>query len=289
MNPRTLLLTLAALTTAGVTAFLVNGWMERQRRQVVVPVVKKVETLKVLVARTNLGAGTFLKREHTVWQVWPEGNVSPAYAVKGKRKQEEFIGSVVRSSIVAGQPVTDASVVKVGERGFLAAVLSPGLRAVSFPITAASGISGLVFPGDRVDIILSHKFKIQSDDKSKQKLRMASETVLINVRILAMDTRTDDQKDKKKKGTVPKTVTLEVTPKQAEIVSVALNLGKLSLSLRSLAHNTDGKITDSETIKQSSRGRTVTLDGEVSRVLSIGEASDAVHVIRGGSKQGGGK
>ena len=156
MNPRTILLALAALITAGLTAFLVNGWMDRQRAlmNVKAPVAPKVEVHQVLVAKMDLGAGTFLKLRDTQWQVWPEGSLSSAYAVKGKREQKEFVGSVVRSSIVAGQPVTDSSVVKAGERGFLAAVLTPGSRAVSFPITASSGVAGLVFPGDRVDIIL---------------------------------------------------------------------------------------------------------------------------------------
>ena len=287
MNPRTILLTLAALTTAGITAFLVNGWMERQRAlmNVKAPVVAKAEVLQVLVARGNLGAGTFLKSNDTLWQVWPEGSLSPAYAVKGKRKKEEFVGSVVRSSIVAGQPVTDASVVKAGERGFLAAVLSPGLRAVSFPITAASGIAGLAFPGDRVDLILSHKFKTAGAGKSKRKIRMASETVLTNVRILAMDTRTDDQKEKSKRSRVPKTVTLEVSPKQAEIVSVALNLGKLSLSLRSLAKTETDSAGDPKKAMEAARGRTITLDGEVSRVFSMGGDNYSVNVLHGGKAE----
>ncbi len=287
MNPRTLLLALAALMTAGLTAFLVNGWMERQRALNVRAPAPKVEVLQVLVAKRNLGAGTFLKRGDTTWQAWPEGSLSSAYAVKGKRKQKEFVGSVVRSTIVAGQPVTDSNVVKVGERGFLAAVLTPGLRALSFPITAASGIAGLVFPGDRVDLILSHKFKVTSSGNSKSKIRIASETVLTNVRILAIDQRTDDQKEKSNRSRVGKTATLELTPKQAEIVSVALNLGKLSLSLRSLAKKGTGSAGDPEKEMKSARGRTMTIDGEVSRLLSIQQDSDSVNVLHGGSAEVG--
>jgi pilus assembly protein CpaB len=261
--------------------------MERQRAQMVVKPVPKAERLAVLVAKANLGAGTFLKPGDTVWQVWPEGGLSPAYVVKGKRKIEEFVGSVVRSSIVAGQPITDGSVVKVGERGFLAAVLSPGLRAVSFPITASSGIAGLVFPGDRVDLILSHKFKTASSGKSKNKLRIASETLLTNVRIIAIDQRTDDQKEKKKKSGVPKIATLEVTPKQAEMVSVALNLGKLSLSLRSLAKNETGSAADAKKAMNAARGRTATMENEVSRLLSIQEDNDSINVLHGGTAEEG--
>jgi len=281
MNPRTILLALAALTTAGVTAFLVNGWMERQRALNVKAPVVKVERLQVLVAKTTLGAGTFLKPTDTVWQAWPEGNLLPAYVVKGKRRKEDFVGSVVRSQIIAGQPVTDAGVVKVGERGFLAAVLSPGMRAVSFPINAATGISGLVFPGDRIDLILSHRLRSQSS----RKIVSASETVLTNVRVIAMDSRTDDQKNKGKGSGVPKIVTLEVRPKQAEIISVALNLGKLSLSLRSLSSAKDGSAGDQEKDLKAARGRTVTVDGEVSRLLSIQHDSEGITIMRGTKSQ----
>jgi pilus assembly protein CpaB len=281
------MLALAALTTAGITAFLVSGWMERQRAQINVkaPEAPKAKILEVLVAKRNLGTGTFLKPGDITWQAWPAGSLQSAYAVQGKRKIKEFVGSVVRSSIVAGQPVTDASVVKVGERGFLAAVLSPGMRAVSFPITAASGIAGLVFPGDRVDLILSHKIKTATAGKSGSKIRIASETVLTNVRILAIDQRTDDQKGKKsKKSSVGKTATLEVTPKQAEMISVALNLGKLSLSLRSLARK---GVNPGAKEPTSSRGKTVTMDGEVSRLLNIRDYNNSVTILRGSGSETG--
>ena len=108
--------------------------------------------------------------------------------------------------------------------------------------------------------------------------------MLTNVRILAMDTRTDDQKDKSKRSKVAKTVTLEVTPKQAEMISVAMNLGKLSLSLRSLAKKKPGVAGDPEKDMKAARGRTMTLDGEVSRLLSIKNDDDTVTVLRGGGK-----
>ena len=295
MNPRTILLALAALTTAGLTAFLVHGWMERQRAQMAVraPTPVQEDGISVLVAKSNLGAGSFIQPGDIRWQVWPEGSLSPSYIIKGKRQEADFLGSVVRVGIVAGQPITDNSVVKVGERGFLSAVLKPGMRAIAVPVNAASAIAGLVFPGDRVDLILTHKFEVQDEDKNARKLRQASETVLMNVRILAIDQRMDDQKgDGKKKSTfVPKTTTLEVTPKQAEIVNVALTLGQLSLSLRSLAKTEqqlkDGKSGEELVVK---RGRTRTRDSEVSGLLSGGAG---VTVLRGASsdkgQQAGGK
>lgn len=289
MNPRTVLLALAALVTAGLTAFLVQGWMERQRAQLTVraPAAPQTEGTSVLVAKTDLGAGSFVQPGDLRWQAWPEGSLSPAYALKGKRKEADFVGSVVRTGIVAGQPVTDSSVVKVGDRGFLAAVLQPGMRAVAVPVTAASAIAGLVFPGDRVDLILTHKFQVETESKNQKKLRQASETVLTNVRILAIDQTTDDQKKDNGKTRVPKTATLEVTPKQAEIVNVALTLGQLSLSLRSLAkteQSKDGKIEE-QVVR---RGRTRTRDSEVSGLVA--GQGNGVTVLRGSeSKKGGGK
>jgi pilus assembly protein CpaB len=286
MNTRTLLLAVAAVATAGVTAFLIQGWMERQRAQMNAhtPVVApKPEGHSVLVAKNNIGAGSFVKPGDLRWQVWPEGNLSPAYVVQGKRKESDFVGSVVRAAIVAGQPITDSSVVKAGERGFLAAVLTPGSRAVSVPVTATSAIAGLVFPGDRVDLILSHKFEVKNENEKDRQIRLASETVLTNVRILAIDQSTDDQNNKKKLG-VPKTATIEVTPKQAEMVSVALNLGQLSLSLRSLAQDESEK-DPKKTPEGTRRGRTLTRDSEVSRVLGYGRKKTAVVVLRGGDAE----
>ena len=297
MNPRTLILAVAALATAGLTAFLVQGWMERQRAQMTVrgPAAPPMPAgQSVLVAKNNIGAGSFVKPADLRWQVWPEGGLSPAYVVQGKRQESEFVGSVVRTAVVSGQPITDSSVVKPGERGFLAAVLTPGQRAVTVPVTATSAIAGLVFPGDRVDLILSHKFEIQGEKEKDRQIRLVSETVLTNVRILAIDQSTDDQNGKKKTG-VPKTATIELTPKQVEIVSVALNLGQLSLSLRSLAKDVTDFSAGEDPEEGTSRGKTLTRDSEVSRVLAFGRMKKpTVVVLRGGESEnsaatGGGK
>lgn len=290
MNPRTLLLAIAALTTAGLTAFLVQGWMENQRSQMArAPEKAKPVGLSVLVAKKNIPNGRFIKAQDLMWQAWPEGNLSPAYAVKGKRKIADFVGSVVRASIVAGQPVTDDAVVKVGERGFLAAVLTPGMRAVSVKVGATTAIAGLVFPGDRVDLILTSKVKVIGASKKERKLYRAAETVLTNVRILALDQRTNDQQGKNNKTRVPKTATFELTPKQVEMVSVARGLGSLSLSLRSLAkEDADSDAPDDAKAKKKKeedkiarRGRSVTTDTEVSRLLTGTNGKKQITVMRG--------
>lgn len=286
MNLRIILLATAAVATAGTTAFLVQGWLDHQRSQMA-RASRPAEAPAangVLVARKALPTGTFVKAEDLRWQPWPEGAIDPTYVLQGKREPQSFAGAVVRQSVVAGQPVTDARLVKPGDRGFLAAVLSPGTRAVAVAVNASSAIAGLVFPGDRVDLILSHRFEVPGE-KSKREVRRASETVLTNVRVIAIDQSTDDQKAK---PAVPKTATLEVTPRQAEIVAVAMELGKLSLSLRSLARIEDdtttiGAVKADDDTELAKRGRTLTRDSDVSRLIarSNRRLQHVVHLMRG--------
>ena len=286
MKVRVLLFAAVAVVSAGATAYLVQGWLNKQRaefaRSAKAPAQKPVTTT-VLVARRAMHAGTFVKPEDVRWQAWPEGSIDPSYVLQGQRDLASFTGAVVRRGIVAGEPITDARVVKPGDRGFLAVVLSPGSRAVSVPVTVSTAISGLVFPGDRVDLILSHR-SAEAGAHGKAESVLASETVLENVRVIAIDQSTDDQKGKAPVAAVPKTATLEVTPRQAEMVMVAAELGKLAFSLRSLALPEEGDIggdvlaTDPDA---ATRGQTITHDIEVSRLIGESRKSVGVHVLRG--------
>jgi pilus assembly protein CpaB len=236
MNVRTVLLAFVALSLAGLTALFARQWLDKQRVQIAAPIAAPAPSaaVEVLVAREKLQAGSFVKPEHMRWQAWPEATLAPAYVVKGKGDMNSFVGAVVRHSIAPGEPVTAGRVVMPGDRGFLAAVLSPGMRAVSVSINAETGISGLVFPGDRVDLILAHAIKTQNTEGNA--IRRASETVLSDVRVIAIDQSTREHNEK---PAVAKTVTFEVTPKQAEVIAIASEIGKLSLSLRSLAVSED--------------------------------------------------
>jgi pilus assembly protein CpaB len=290
MNLRALLFGLLALIAAGVTFFGAKSWLEAQRRAMV-PVATApkpaAKATMVLVAKQNLPQGTLLQPTHLRWQAWPDETLSETYAVQGKRKIEDFVGAVVRQGIAGGEPITNARVVFPGERGFLAAVLEPGMRAVTVPINATSGIAGFVFPGDRVDLILTHNY-----DKASGAARKGSETVLADVRVLAIDQRSDDQANKPDVG---RTATLEVTPKQSEMIPLITELGRLSLALRSLepaeelVHaGADGD--DPMRRKPGLRGTTFTLDTEVSRLLkpNTGKGSQPEHVVsvvQGGKSQ----
>ncbi len=279
MNRRFLILLFVAVVAAGTTIMSLRGWIEGQRVDYVSAAQRPgpaVETSEVLVAGKALPAGLLVKRSHLRWQAWPNDAIAANYIVKGRGVElEAFEGTVVRSGVAKGEPITETRIVRTGERGFLAAVLTPGMRAFSVPVTATTGIAGFIFPGDRVDLILTHVIDKKGDD---DRTRRASETVLTDVRVLAVDQQTDDQNGK---ASVAKTVTLELTPKQAELVSVSLVMeqGRLSLSLRSLTKEDDPDFVES-------KARTHTLDTQASRLLDQRNrkvrGGTRVKVVRGG-------
>jgi pilus assembly protein CpaB len=275
MNIRAIALIVVALAMAGGTVFLARGWLNAQRAALVQQKGEQAApkpAVRVLVAKEDLPIGHFIKPEDLRWQAWPDETVAPSYPVEGRRKLEDFTGAVVRLEMAAGEPLTDKRVVKPGDRGFLAAVLEPGMRAVSVPVNATTGISGFVVPGDRVDVLLTHSIK-EEDSEGKAIVRRATETVLSNVRVLAVDQRLDGQTPE---ATVAKNATLEVTAKQAEVIAVVGDLGKLSLSLRSLRKEelenqaivAAGSVVRKPTPKEEAkRQRSLTWDSDVSRIL----------------------
>lgn len=189
---------------------------------------------KVLVANRALPTGTIVTADAMGYQQWPEELVQDAYFIDGESDISQLLGTVVRHPITAGEPVTQGSLVSPGDRGFLAAALGPGMRAVTVPVSAKTGVAGFVFPGDRVDIVLTQT--VTGDEGQALK---AAETVLRNLRVLATDQRTEQKTTEAGKTVVRafRTVTLEVTPKLAEKVAVAQTIGTLSLVLRSIADN----------------------------------------------------
>lgn len=191
---------------------------------------------KVLVAKKSLAVGTIIDPESLAYQPWPKELVQSAYYLEGTPEADmsKLIGTVVRNPITAGQPLTRGAVVGPEDRGFLAAALGPGMRAVTVPVNLVAGVSGFVFPGDRVDLVLTQS--LGGGDGGELKV---SETIIRNLRVLATDQRVDS-KNAEGKTVVRKfsNVTLEVTPRIAEKVIVAQTVGTLSLSLRSIADNT---------------------------------------------------
>ena len=189
---------------------------------------------KVLVAQRALPVGTIITADSTAFQAWPKDMVQDAYFLEGEANITKLLGTVVRYPITAGQPLTQGSLVAPGDRGFLAAALGPGMRATTITVSKTTGVAGFVFPGDRVDLVLTQTIK---GDGEGEALKTA-ETILRNLRVLATDQATETTTENGK--TVVKTastITLEVTPRIAEKIAVADTIGTLNLSLRSIADN----------------------------------------------------
>jgi len=286
MRARTLILFLVAMVLAGGTAMLVRSWLAQQRtvEAEAAPMPPPPVQKSVLVARGPISRGQILKPADLTWQMWPDGGLDRAYIQKGAKTIEDLAGWVARDPFGPGEPITETKIVAPGSRGFLAAVLRPGMRAVSVPVTRTSGISGFVFPGDQVDILTTHALQA-SGGKGAPLQHQASETVLHDVRVLAVDQKLES---KGGEAIVAQTATLEVTPKQSEIIAVASEMGKLSLSLRSLV-TPPGEETAADSSDNAGSG-TFTLDSEVSRLLpnpltqKDNPGADVVTVLHGTGK-----
>lgn len=187
---------------------------------------------EVLVAVKDVPVGTIVTPDIFQYAPWPKTAMEANYFAKGGADPTSLNGTVVRNAITAGQPVTLGALVKPGERGFLAAALSPGMRAVTIAVSASTAVAGFVFPGDRVDLLLSQTIEGNGEQRSLK----TAETVVRNLRVLAVDQRTvAEGSDGKPVIQTAQNVTVETTPRIAEKIAVAQTLGQVSLALRSLA------------------------------------------------------
>lgn len=235
MDRKKLVLLLGALIIAIGTALAARSMFAGAAAPQAEAVPQKPVGPKVLVANRQLPVGTIITADAIGFQQWPEELVQDAYFIDGESEISKLIGTVVRFPITAGEPVTQGSLVAPGDRGFLAAALAPGMRAVTLPVSAKTGVGGFVFPGDRVDLLLSHKVKSETGGDGLN----VSETFVRNLRVLATDQSAESTTDEQGRTVVRafRTVTLEVTPRMAAKVAVAQTIGTISLSLRSISDN----------------------------------------------------
>jgi pilus assembly protein CpaB len=236
MDKKKLMLLLGALVVAIGTALaaksMFTGASAPTAQAVAAPAPKGP---KVMVAQRSLPVGTIITADSTAFQPWPKDMVQDAYFVEGEADMTKLLGTVVRFPITAGQPVTQGALVAPGDRGFLAAALGPGMRAVTINVSKKTGVAGFVFPGDHVDLMLTQQVNGAGGDATGLKI---AETILRNLRVLATDQSTETETENGK--TVVKNtsaITLEVTPRIAEKIAVADTIGTLNLSLRSIADN----------------------------------------------------
>ena len=238
MDVKKVALLIGALVIAVITAVMAKNMFTGAGAPQAVAAPAVPMGPKVLVARKPLPVGSMIEADSLSYQAWPQELIQGAYFTQGAPDgdPQQMIGMVVRNAVTAGQPVTRGSLVGPKDRGFLAAALGPGMRAVTVPVTQTSGVAGFIFPGDRVDMMLTQTVDGGGDGPPLK----VSETIVRNLRVLAADQRMDQTKDKEGKIEVrpSTTVTLEATPRIAEKIAVAQSVGTLSLSLRSIADNT---------------------------------------------------
>ena len=228
MNVARVVVLAVALAAGGAAAFLVSSGDEKKPAPAPAPVVQ-LPTVDVLIAKGDIGMGTAVSAQDFQWQAWPAATTGGSYVTKKDKPNaiQEFAGSITRGPFTAGEPIREAKLIKANGSGFMAAILPSGMRAVSTEISPETGAGGFILPNDRVDVILSRR--AGSDNKSKTP---TSETILTNVRVLAIDQAVEEQNGQR--VVVGKTATIELTPGQAETLAQSRQLGTLSLALRSL-------------------------------------------------------
>lgn len=239
MDTRKIMLIIGALVIAIGAAIGVNMMLRgSSAAEVRAAAAPELAGSQILVATRQLPAGTIIGPDSFRFQPWPQELVEANYFMKDKTDTQKLIGTVVRFPITAGQPLTQGALVQPDDRGFLAAALGAGMRAVTVKVSQEEGVAGFVFPGDRVDVLLAQKLSIEEGSNYPDKELFTAETIVRNVRVLATDQRiTAENAEGKQEVVTFGSVTLEATPDIAEKIAVAQNMGQLSLALRPLAES----------------------------------------------------
>ena len=245
-----------ALVLAVAVAFLIRYFLVEKESQKEALVVQEVKNLKILVASKPLDMGTKIQPGDLIWQPWPNNSLNDSYIQEGSIQLDALSGSVILEHIDKGEPVIIANLVQPGDKSILAALLPPGKRAISIDVTPQAISSGLIHPGDYVDVLLSKAIISASSNSYGQ-----TTTVVNNVKILALDTILSESAQKSSNAiTIPKVVTLEVSPGEAELITAAAKEGTLSLSLHSISNKeptTDGDLLPSVVTLMRGKEKTV--------------------------------
>jgi pilus assembly protein CpaB len=245
MNRARIVVLTIALLAGGVAAYLASGSDSKPPPP---QPVAQMQTVDVLVAKSDIGLGQTVTPNDMLWQTWPAAAASNSFIRRSERPDatKEITGSIARAPFIAGEPIREPKLIKANGSGFMAAILPAGMRAVSTEISPETGAGGFILPNDRVDVILTRREK-NPDPKASSDLVVPT-ILLSNVRVLAID-----QAPKEKDGqnsVVGKTVTLELKPQQAAILAGARQSGTLSLALRSIADINQTEVAVDDRIRQ---------------------------------------
>ena len=236
------LVVLGVAISAGAVAALLAGRSPKPTPAPEQPA--KIETIDVLVAKGDIELGHTLSPQDMQWQAWPPStNISSAIKKKDRPDAiESLAGSIAHMPFVAGEPIREAKLVNAKGSGFMAAILPSGMRAVSTQISPETGAGGFILPNDRVDVILTRRDR--EAEKAGGGEVQTSEMILKNIRVLAID-QTVGEKDGQK-VVVGKIATLELSPRQAETLTLAQKIGSISLALRSITDAQANKPADED-------------------------------------------
>jgi len=302
MKPaRIIVICIAAVAAIGL-ALVVRAMGSPSGQPAAVAAAAPVETrpmAKVLVAAKDLQPGQRLTEGDMVWKDWPVDEVNPVFITDGTvpipsaaasaaapaadddkpagavasvtraatnlatgGAKADYIGSVVREPILAGEPIVMRKIVRAGDSGYMAAYLEPGMRAMAIRVTVETAAGGFILPGDRVDVVLTRETNLSNVGTAEgDRSKFTSATVMQNIKVLAIDQSTRAGDDEQ--AVIGATATLEVGPRDAEALALAKSEGELSLVLRSYADTA----------------------GPSGRVAAPTRQSAAVRVYRGGAPE----
>src|SRR6202043_2191158 len=239
MNTARIVVLTIALGAGGVAAYLASG---SDSKPPPTEPVAQLQTVDVLVAKSDIGLGQTVTQNELQWQTWPASTASNTFIRRKERPDAttQIAGSIARAPFIAGEPIRELKLVRADGSGFMAAILPTGMRAISTEISPETGAGGFILPNDRVDVILSKREK--NPDRASSGDVVNSEIILSNVRVLAIDQTVEEKNGQK--VVVGKTATLELSPRMSERLALAHQLGSLSLALRSLIDSGTKKVAE---------------------------------------------
>jgi pilus assembly protein CpaB len=233
MNLARLVILMVALTAGGVAAYLAAGSGPPPSPALVVG-APPMKTVEVLVAAADIPLGGMVAERELRWQTWPYDATSTGMILKQDQPNaaSEFKGAIARMMMIAGEPIRNDKLIKTDSTGVMSALLPSGQRALAITIDnrGANSAGGFILPNDRVDIIRISRDEAASRGQGSDVV--VSETLLRNVRVLAIGQNIQERNGEK--VVVGETATLELDPRQVELISLAQRQGQLSLALRSL-------------------------------------------------------
>jgi pilus assembly protein CpaB len=235
-----------ALAAGGAAAFLMRG--DDPPPPAAAAPVAQLDTDEVLVASSDIGIGQAVSPQTLRWQTWPTAAAASASFIRKKERPnavDQIAGSIARVPFAGGEPIREEKLIKGNGSGYLAAVLPAGMRAISTPISPETGAGGFILPNDRVDVVLIRAQKSASGDI------YSSETILSNVRVLAIDQTVEEKNGQR--VVVGKIATLALNARNSETLVLATRLGTLALALRSLADGKQADVDDADGVNLSNR------------------------------------